>query len=224
MGTNGSGKSTLSKVLVGHPDYEVTAGSVLFKGEDLLALEPEERARKGVFLSFQSPVEVPGVSNTDFLRLACNARRKARGEPELDPLEFFGHLTPKLEKLGMDPSFLSRDVNAGFSGGEKKRNEILQMAVMEPEVGILDEVDSGLDIDALRDVAAAVAGLRSADNATLMVTHYKRLLDLVVPEKVHVMQGGRIIYSGGMEVADTLEASGYDGVKRLMAAGAGAAV
>ena len=205
MGTNGSGKSTLSKVLVGHPDYEVTAGSVLFKGEDLLALEPEERARRGVFLSFQSPVEVPGVSNTDFLRLACNARRKARGEPELDPLEFFGHLTPKLEKLGMDPSFLSRDV-------------ILQMAVMEPEVAVLDEVDSGLDIDALRDVAAAVAGLRSADNATLMVTHYKRLLDLVVPEKVHVMQGGKIIYSGGMEVADTLEASGYEGVKRLMAA------
>ena len=223
MGTNGSGKSTLSKVLVGHPDYEVTAGSVSFRGEDLLALEPEERARRGVFLSFQAPVEVPGVSNTDFLRLACNARRRQRGEPELDPLEFFGHLTPKLEKLGMDPSFLSRDVNAGFSGGEKKRNEILQMAVMEPEVAVLDEVDSGLDVDALRAVAAAVAGLRSAHNATLMVTHYKRLLDLVVPERVHVMQGGRIIYSGGMEVADTLEQEGYEGIKRLMEGEAAAA-
>ena len=253
MGTNGSGKSTLSKVLVGHPDYEVTAGQgmkrgrrslnphlspsihlsplslsllsspVLYKGEDLLALEPEERARAGVFLSFQSPTEVPGVANADFLRLACNARRKARGLPELDPIEFYGYLTPKLASLNMDPSFLNRDVNAGFSGGEKKRNEILQLAVMEADLAILDEIDSGLDIDALRDVSAAVVGLRRPDAATLMVTHYKRLLSLVAPDKVHVMEAGRIIYSGGPEVADVLEGDGYEGVRKLLAAQATAA-
>ena len=173
MGTNGSGKSTLSKVLVGHPDYEVTGGSATFKGADLLALVPEDRARAGVFLSFQSPTEIPGVSNTDFLRLASNAARKARGEPELDPLEFYAYVAPLVASLGMDPAFLNRDVNAGFSGGEKKRNEILQMAVLAPDVAILDEIDSGLDVDALRAVAKAVNGLARPDSATLMVTHYK---------------------------------------------------
>lgn len=184
----------------------------------MLALEPEDRARAGVFLSFQSPTEVPGVANADFLRLACNARRKARGLPELDPIEFYGYLTPKLAALNMDPSFLNRDVNAGFSGGEKKRNEILQLAVMEADLAILDEIDSGLDIDALRDVAAAVVGLRRPDAATLMVTHYKRLLSLVAPDKVHVMEAGRIIYSGGPEVADVLEGEGYEGVRKLLQA------
>lgn len=173
MGTNGSGKSTLSKVLVGHPDYEVTGGSASLLGNDLLSLAPEDRARAGLFLSFQSPTEVPGVSNTDFLRLAANARRAAKGEAELDPLEFYAFVAPLVDRLGMDPSFLARDVNAGFSGGEKKRNEILQMAVLEPIVSILDEIDSGLDVDALRAVATAVVGLKRPDSATLMVTHYK---------------------------------------------------
>ena len=181
MGKNGSGKSTLTKVLVGHPAYEVTSGSATFKGEALFEMEPEERARSGLFLSFQSPIEVPGVSNTDFLRMMCNERRKARGEEELDPLEFYGYLTPKLEALNMDPSFLTRNVNEGFSGGEKKRNEILQLAVMESEMSILDEIDSGLDVDALRDVAKAVNLLRQGDKGLLLITHYQRLLDAIHP-------------------------------------------
>lgn len=220
MGTNGSGKSTLSKILVGHPDYEVMGGSATYKGRDLLELEPEDRARAGLFMSFQSPVEVPGVSNIDFLRAASNARRKAIGQAELDPLEFYGYLMPKLEALKMDSAFLNRNVNEGFSGGEKKRNEILQLAVLEADVAILDEIDSGLDIDALRDVANAVNGLKTDKTATLMVTHYKRLLNYIKPEHVHVMEAGKIIYTGSIDVADVLEKDGYAGIRRLINEGA----
>lgn len=211
MGKNGSGKSTLSKVLVGHPDYEVIGGSVTYKGQDLLELEPEERSHLGIFLSFQSPIEVPGVSNVDFLRIATNSRRKSLGMSELDPLEFYAYITPKLESLNMDPAFLNRNVNEGFSGGEKKRNEILQLACLEADVAILDEIDSGLDIDALRDVATAVNGLKKErpEMGILMVTHYKRLLDYIKPDKVHVMQEGVILTSGGMEIVDKLELGGY---------------
>lgn len=209
MGKNGSGKSTLTKVLVGHPAYEVTSGSATFKGEALFEMEPEERARSGLFLSFQSPIEVPGVSNTDFLRMMCNERRKARGEEELDPLEFYGYLTPKLEALNMDPSFLTRNVNEGFSGGEKKRNEILQLAVMESEMSILDEIDSGLDVDALRDVAKAVNLLRQGDKGLLLITHYQRLLDAIHPDFVHIMQKGQIVQTGGVELATQLEEGGF---------------
>ena len=209
MGKNGSGKSTFTKVLVGHPSYEVTGGSAFFKGEDLFAMEPEERARCGLVLSFQSPIEVPGVSNTDFLRMMCNERRKHRGEPELDPLEFYGFLSPKLEQLNMDPSFLARNVNEGFSGGEKKRNEILQLAVMESEMSILDEIDSGLDVDALRDVAKAVNILREGDKGLLLITHYQRLLDAVHPDFVHVMQKGKIVQTGDISIASKLEEGGF---------------
>ena len=209
MGKNGSGKSTLTKVLVGHPSYEVTGGSAFFKGEDLFAMEPEERARCGLFLSFQSPIEVPGVSNTDFLRMMCNERRKHRGEPELDPLEFYGFLSPKLEQLNMDPSFLARNVNEGFSGGEKKRNEIMQMLLMEPKLALLDETDSGLDIDALQTVAKGVNSLRGPERGIVLVTHYQRLLDYIVPDFVHVLSGGKIIKSGGKELALELEQHGY---------------
>ncbi|PNH05902.1 ABC transporter I family member 6, chloroplastic [Tetrabaena socialis] len=209
MGKNGSGKSTLSKVLVGHPDYEVTAGTAVFKGKNLFDLEPEERSHAGMFLSFQTPIEVPGVSNVDFLRMACNARRKSRGQAELDPLEFYAYVMPKLELLNMDPTFLNRNVNEGFSGGEKKRNEILQLAVLEADMAILDEIDSGLDIDALRDVAKAVNSLKSADTGVLMVTHYKRLLDYIRPDFVHIMQAGEIVKTGDMSLVDQLEAGGY---------------
>ena len=209
MGKNGSGKSTFTKVLVGHPSYDVTGGSALFKGQDLFAMEPEDRARLGLFLSFQSPIEVPGVSNTDFLRMMCNERRKARGEEELDPLEFYGFLSPKLEQLNMDPSFLARNVNEGFSGGEKKRNEILQLAVMESEMSILDEIDSGLDVDALRDVAAAVNILKEGDKGLLLITHYQRLLDAIHPDFVHVMEKGKIIQTGDISIASKLEEGGF---------------
>jgi len=209
MGPNGSGKSTLSKVLVGHPSYEVSDGSVRYRGEDLLDLEPEERAQQGVFLAFQYPVEIPGVSNNDFLRLAVNKRRAARGEPEYDPIEFFGVLAEKMESVGMSSDFLSRDVNSGFSGGEKKRNEILQMALLEPELAILDETDSGLDIDALKTVAAGVNAYKSADNSIVLITHYQRLLDYIKPDHVHIMYKGRIVRSGGPELALELEKDGY---------------
>ncbi|EFJ47262.1 iron-sulfur cluster assembly protein [Volvox carteri f. nagariensis] len=209
MGKNGSGKSTLSKVLVGHPDYEVTGGTATFKGKDLFELEPEERSHAGLFLSFQTPIEVPGVSNVDFLRMACNARRKALGQSELDPLEFYAYIMPKLEMLNMDPTFLNRNVNEGFSGGEKKRNEILQLAVLEADMAILDEIDSGLDIDALRDVAKAVNQLKNEDTGVLMVTHYKRLLDYIKPDFVHIMQAGEIVKTGDMGLVDQLEAGGY---------------
>mmetsp|Transcript_19682 Transcript_19682/g.54939 ORF Transcript_19682/g.54939 Transcript_19682/m.54939 type:complete len:298 (-) Transcript_19682:446-1339(-) len=209
MGKNGSGKSTLSKVLVGHPEYEVTEGTAQFRGKDLFSFEPEERSHNGLFLSFQSPVEIPGVSNIDFLRMAANANRAAASQPELDPLEFYAHVMPKLEMLNMDPTFLNRNVNEGFSGGEKKRNEILQLAVLEAKMAILDEIDSGLDIDALRDVAKAVNALKRPDSSVLMVTHYKRLLEYVQPEFVHIMESGRIVRTGDVALADQLEVSGY---------------
>ena len=212
MGPNGSGKSTLAQVLAGHPAYEVTAGEVLYEGRDLLALEPEERAQAGVFLAFQYPVEIPGVSNAYFLRSAYNELRKARGEEEVDPLDFLQIMEDRLRLVDMDDSMLSRSVNAGFSGGEKKRNEILQMAVLEPKLAILDETDSGLDIDALRIVANGVNTLKRPHNATIVVTHYQRLLNYIIPDRVHVLVAGRIAKSGGKELALELEAKGYDWV------------
>jgi Fe-S cluster assembly ATP-binding protein len=213
MGPNGSGKSTLAKVLAGHPSYEVTKGEVLYEGKDLLELEPDERAREGVFLAFQYPVEVPGVSNSQFLRLAYNEKMKHIGEEELDPLEFNDYLTEKAKVVEMDKSFFKRSVNEGFSGGEKKRNEILQMAVLEPKLAVLDETDSGLDIDALRIVAEGVNKLRNSENAIILVTHYQRLLNYITPDFVHVLAGGKIVKEGGKELALELEEKGYDWVK-----------
>ena len=213
MGPNGSGKSTLAQVLAGHPAYEVTGGSITFEGEDVLEMDPEERARKGLFLAFQYPVEIPGVSNAYFLRTAYNEIRKARGEEEVDPMDFLDVMEKKLELVDMDPAMLNRSVNTGFSGGEKKRNEILQMAVLEPRLAILDETDSGLDIDALRVVADGVNALRRRDNATIVVTHYQRLLNYIVPDFVHVLAGGRIVKSGSKDLALELEAKGYDWVQ-----------
>ena len=213
MGPNGSGKSTLAKILAGHPAYEVTRGEVLYEGRNLLELEPDERARAGLFLAFQYPVEVPGVSNAQFLRLAYNEKRKHLGEEELDPLEFKDLLMERARLVEMDPSFMSRSVNEGFSGGEKKRNEILQMAVLEPKLAVLDETDSGLDIDALRVVADGVNKLRRPDNAIVLVTHYQRLLNYIVPDYVHVLYRGRIVRSGGKELAIELEEKGYDWIR-----------
>ena len=210
MGPNGSGKSTLAQVLAGHPSYEVTGGTVHFEGEDLLELEPEVRAHKGVFLAFQYPIEIPGVSNAYFLRSAYNAMRVARGMEEVDPMEFLDVMEEKLQIVEMDDAMLARSVNMGFSGGEKKRNEILQMAVLDPKLSILDETDSGLDIDALRVVAEGVNKLRRPDNAAIVVTHYQRLLNYIVPDFVHVLSGGRIVRSGGKELAMELEEKGYD--------------
>jgi Fe-S cluster assembly ATP-binding protein len=213
MGPNGSGKSTLSKVLAGHPSYEVISGEVLYEGKNLLELEPDERAREGVFMAFQYPVEVPGVSNSQFLRLAYNEKMKHLGQEELDPLEFNDYLKEKAKVVEMSPEFFKRSVNEGFSGGEKKRNEILQMAVLEPKRAILDETDSGLDIDALRIVAEGVNKLRSENNAIILVTHYQRLLNFIVPDMVHVLAGGKIVKEGGKELALELEEKGYDWVK-----------
>jgi Fe-S cluster assembly ATP-binding protein len=220
MGPNGSGKSTLAQVLAGNPAYAVTGGSVTYAGKDLFAMQPEERAQAGMFLAFQYPVEIPGVSNAYFLRAAYNEIRKARGEEEVDPLEFADIMEEKLKLVDMDSSMLSRSVNAGFSGGEKKRNEILQMAVLEPRLAILDETDSGLDIDALRVVADGVNTLRRPDNATIVVTHYQRLLNYIVPDFVHVLVNGRIAKSGGKELALELEDKGYDWVNDLAGAAA----
>jgi Fe-S cluster assembly ATP-binding protein len=217
MGRNGSGKSTLSKVLAGHPAYEVTAGTVCFEGEDLLALSAEERARRGLFLGFQYPVEIPGVSNLEFLRVASNARRVQLGEEELDSFSFEDLVRERLQVVQMDPAFLDRSVNEGFSGGEKKRNEILQMALLSPTVAILDETDSGLDIDALRIVAGGVCQLAGPNNATLLITHYQRLLDAITPDFVHVMAAGRILRTGGKELALDLERRGYDWVDEELA-------
>src|ERR687885_469645 len=214
MGPNGSGKSTLAQVLAGHPAYEVTAGEVLYDGRNLLEMEPEERAQAGIFLAFQYPVEIPGVSNAYFLRSAYNEIRKARGEPEADPLEFLDVMTERLRLVDMPEDMLNRSVNTGFSGGEKKRNEILQMAVLEPTLAILDETDSGLDIDALRIVAEGVNKLRRSDNAIIVVTHYQRLLNYIVPDYVHVLSGGRIVRSGGKELALELEEKGYDWIEQ----------
>jgi Fe-S cluster assembly ATP-binding protein len=213
MGPNGSGKSTLAKLLVGHPAYTVNAGGASYRGADLLDMTPEARAQAGLFLGFQYPVEIPGVSNAQFLRLAYNSVQAARGRDELDPLEFDDLVREKIKIVEMDPSFLDRSVNEGFSGGEKKRNEILQMALLEPTVALLDETDSGLDIDALRVVANGVNSLAHADNAIVLVTHYQRLLNYIVPDYVHVMLGGQIIKTGGRELALELEARGYDWVR-----------
>jgi Fe-S cluster assembly ATP-binding protein len=213
MGPNGSGKSTLAKVLAGHPQYEVTAGEVIYNGRNLLELSPHERALEGIFMAFQYPIEVPGVSNAQFLRLAYNEKRKHLGEEELDPLEFKDLLKQRAKVVEMDSSFMTRSVNEGFSGGEKKRNEILQMAVLEPTLAVLDETDSGLDIDALRVVAGGVNELRKSDNAIIVVTHYQRLLNYIVPDYVHVLANGRIAREGGKELALELEEKGYDWIK-----------
>ena len=209
MGPNGSGKSTLAQVVAGHDDYEVTAGSVTFGGSDLLELEPEERAREGIFLGFQYPVEIPGVNNAYLLKAAVNAKRAHQGLDEIDAFEFLKLAREKMALLGMDPKFLNRGVNEGFSGGEKKRNEILQMAMLEPTLAILDETDSGLDIDALKAVAEGVNALRSPERAIILVTHYQRLLDYIEPDHVHVLADGKIIRSGDRELALQLEQKGY---------------
>ncbi|WP_297641515.1 Fe-S cluster assembly ATPase SufC [uncultured Porphyromonas sp.] len=213
MGPNGSGKSTLSSVLVGHPTYEVTEGSVTFEGEDILELEPEERAHRGLFLSFQYPVEIPGVSMVNFMRAALNERRKAAGLDPLPAADFLKLMKQKRELVELDNKLASRSVNEGFSGGEKKRNEIFQMAMLEPKLAILDETDSGLDIDALRIVAKGVNELRSPENSTIVITHYQRLLDYIRPDFVHVLYKGRIVRSGGPELALELEERGYDWIK-----------
>ena len=213
MGPNGSGKSTLSSVLVGNPNYEVTGGSVTFEGEDLLELEPEERAHQGLFMSFQYPVEIPGVSMVNFMRAALNERRKAQGLDPIPAPEFLKLMKQKRELVELDSKLASRSVNEGFSGGEKKRNEIFQMAMLEPKLAILDETDSGLDIDALRIVAKGVNELRSPENATIVITHYQRLLDYIKPDFVHVLYKGRIVRSGGPELALELERRGYDWIK-----------
>jgi Fe-S cluster assembly ATP-binding protein len=213
MGKNGSGKSTFSKIVAGHSAYRVTAGNILFNGESILDTAPEERSQKGIFLGFQYPIEIPGVSNADFLRLSCNARRKYQGLHELDPLEFFEFITQKLDVIEMDPAFLNRSVNEGFSGGEKKRNEILQMAVLDTKLSILDETDSGLDIDALKIVSKGINNLANASNAIILITHYQRLLDYIEPTFIHVMQDGKIIKTGDKSLAKELENKGYDWLK-----------
>ena len=218
MGPNGSGKSTLAQVLAGHPAYQVTAGEARYLGQDLLDMDPEERAQAGVFLAFQYPVEIPGISNAYFLRAAYNEIRKAKGLEEVDSMDFLDLLEDKLRLVEWGPEIMSRAVNSGFSGGEKKRNEILQMAVLEPKLAILDETDSGLDIDALRIVASGVNTLRRPDNATIVVTHYQRLLNYIVPDRVHVLSGGRIVKSGGKDLAFELEAKGYEWLEQEVGA------
>ena len=220
MGPNGSGKSTLAGVLAGRDAYEVTGGEVLYQGKDLLELAPEERACEGIFLAFQYPVEIPGVSNTYFLRAAVNAGRKYRGEKELDAIQFMKYIKEKMKLLDLDPSLMTRSVNEGFSGGEKKRNEIFQMAVLEPKLAVLDETDSGLDIDALKLVAHGVNTLRGPDRAVVVVTHYQRLLNYIVPDFVHVLVDGRIVRSGGKELALELEENGYVDIEEAVGANA----
>jgi len=216
MGPNGSGKSTLSSVIAGNEDFEATAGTILLRGEDLTELSPEERAHKGIFLSFQYPVEIPGVSVTNFIKTAINANRKAKGQEDMPSNEMLKKIREKAKLLEIDSKFLSRSLNEGFSGGEKKRNEIFQMAMLEPQLAILDETDSGLDIDALKIVANGVNKLRSKDNAIVVITHYQRLLDYIVPDFVHVLYDGKIVKSGTKELAQELEAKGYDWIKQEM--------
>ena len=213
MGPNGSGKSTFSKVLAGHPAYEVLSGEILFKGKNILDLDPEERSHLGIFLAFQYPIEIPGVSNEDFLRLAYNAKQKFKNQPEVDPLEFLMIINQKLELVDMSPTFLSRNVNEGFSGGEKKRNEILQMVLLDSELSILDETDSGLDIDALKIISTGINTFMKDDKAIILITHYQRLLDYIKPHFVHVMQNGKIIKTGTAELAKELEVKGYEWLK-----------
>jgi Fe-S cluster assembly ATP-binding protein len=215
MGPNGSGKSTLAKVVAGHPEYEVTKGDILFNGESILELDPDERAHAGVFLAFQYPVEVPGVTNNTLLRESYNTIAASRGREEMDPLEFDDYIREKLDLVEMNPDFLERSVNAGFSGGEKKRNEIFQMAVLQPTLSLLDETDSGLDIDALKIVSEGINKLHGDDDAIVLITHYQRLLNYIVPDHVHVMIGGRIVKSGGKELAYELEEKGYDWLESL---------
>ena len=210
MGPNGSGKSTFSKVLAGHPAYEVRNGDILLKGQSILNIEPEERSHLGIFLAFQYPIEIPGVSNEDFLRIAYNSKMKFENKPEVDPIEFFSIVSEKLKIIQMDPAFLSRNVNDGFSGGEKKRNEILQMAILDSELAILDETDSGLDIDALKTISNGINQLMAKDKAIILITHYQRLLDYVKPNFIHVMQNGKIIKTGTAELAQELELKGYE--------------
>lgn len=218
MGPNGSGKSTLAQVLAGRDLYEVTSGQILYDGKDLLSMPPEQRAQEGIFMAFQYPVEIPGVSNMYFLKAALNTIRKSRGMEEFDAIDFLAMVKKKLALVEMDPAFLNRPVNAGFSGGEKKRNEIFQMAVLEPRLAILDETDSGLDIDALKIVADGVNGLRSPDRAMIVVTHYQRLLNYIVPDYVHVLAGGRIVKTGDKNLALELEQTGYTGVEEAVTA------
>jgi Fe-S cluster assembly ATP-binding protein len=220
MGPNGSGKSTLARVLAGHPEYEVTGGEVLFEGKDLLDLDPEERAREGFFMAFQYPVEIPGVNNAYFLKAAVNAVRKHRGEQELDAMDFMQLVNERLQLMHMDQDLLKRPVNEGFSGGEKKRNEIFQMLVLQPKLAVLDETDSGLDIDALKTVAEGVNAMRSPDRAIVVVTHYQRLLNYIVPDRVHVLTDGRVARSGGKELALELENKGYGWLEQTEAAAA----
>jgi Fe-S cluster assembly ATP-binding protein len=217
MGPNGSGKSTLAYVLAGREGYEVTGGSVTYNGRDLLAMEPEERAVAGVFLAFQAPVELPGVGNANFLRTALNALRRAKGEPELDAMQFLKMARTRMKQLNISEEMLKRNVNVGFSGGERKRNEMLQMALLQPRLALLDETDSGLDIDALKMVADTVNSLRGPDFSALVITHYQRLLNHIVPDRVHVLSAGRIVKSGGPELAKELEASGYAGIQAAAA-------
>jgi Fe-S cluster assembly ATP-binding protein len=213
MGPNGSGKSTLAQVLAGRPEYEVTAGTVRFRGQDLLAMAPEERARAGLFLAFQYPIEIPGVNNAYLLKAALNAQRQSRGEPAIDAFEFMKLIKKKMELMDIPKDFMTRSVNQGFSGGEKKRNEILQMLLLEPSLAVLDETDSGLDVDALKIVAAGVNSLRSPDRSILLVTHYERLLELVIPDRVHVLADGRIVKSGDRSLGKELDRRGYDWVQ-----------
>jgi len=213
MGPNGSGKSTLSKVLAGHPAYEVLEGEILFKGKDIITLDPEERSHLGIFLAFQYPIEIPGVSNEDFLRLAYNAKQNLCDKPEVDPLEFLSIINEKLELVEMSPIFLGRNVNEGFSGGEKKRNEILQMILLDSELSILDETDSGLDIDALKTISNGINAFMNKNKAIILITHYQRLLDYVKPTFVHVMQNGKIIKTGNADLAQELELKGYEWLK-----------
>jgi Fe-S cluster assembly ATP-binding protein len=213
MGPNGSGKSTFSKVLAGHPAYEVLSGNILFKGENILNYDPEERSHLGIFLAFQYPIEIPGVSNEDFLRLAYNAKQKFKNQPEVDPLEFLMIINEKLKLVDMSPTFLSRNVNEGFSGGEKKRNEILQMILLDSELSILDETDSGLDIDALKIISNGINAFMNPNKSIILITHYQRLLDYVKPDFVHVMQNGKIIKTGTFELAKELELKGYEWLK-----------
>ena len=210
MGPNGSGKSTFSKVLAGHPTYSVSSGEILFKGSSILDLEPEDRSHLGIFLAFQYPIEIPGVSNEDFLRLAYNSKQKFYNKPEVDPIEFLKIITEKLKLVNMSPSFLSRNLNEGFSGGEKKRNEILQMILLDPELSILDETDSGLDIDALRIISNGINNFMNSEKSIILITHYQRLLDYINPTYVHVMQNGKIIKTGSADLAKELEAKGYE--------------
>jgi Fe-S cluster assembly ATP-binding protein len=214
MGPNGSGKSTFSKVIAGHPAYSVSSGEILFKGVSILDLEPEERSHLGIFLAFQYPIEIPGVSNEDFLRLAYNSKQKFHNKPELDPIEFFSVINEKLKLVNMSPAFLSRNLNEGFSGGEKKRNEILQMILLDSELSILDETDSGLDIDALRIISNGINNFMSPEKSIILITHYQRLLDYINPTYVHVMQNGKIIKTGSADLAKELESKGYEWLQR----------